>query len=153
MQHLAQEIPKLPIVRNREDIGGVCVCDRSAHTLFIYSFPNHLSLSDVKGRILCWMDFSSDQGRQFLCVWVVEWGVAANLHLPGCEDPKHDFTSCLNLHGCSASSIILFPQILLTAEVQCRRRGQSAASSRTVYFYVFMYLCWLGWRFFFLPSY
>lgn len=151
MQHLAQEIPKLLIVRNREGVGGG---DHSTHTLFIYSFPKHLSLFDVKGRILCWMDLSSDPGWQFLCVWVVEWGVAANLHFPGSEDPKHDFTSCLNLYGCSASSAICFPQILLTAEVQCRRRGESTASSRTVYFYVFMYLRWLGWRlFFFPPSY
>lgn len=38
--------------------------------------------------------------------------------------PDMTFPSCLNLYGCSASSIICFPQILLTAEVQHRGRGR-----------------------------
>lgn len=65
--------------------------NHSVCTLLLHYFPKHLPLSAVKGRILGWMDLSSDPGWQFPCVWGVEWGVAVNLHLLGSEDPKHDF--------------------------------------------------------------
>lgn len=49
MQHLAQEIPKLLIVGNTEDIkrGGVWRGNHSECTLFLYSSPKHLPLSAV----------------------------------------------------------------------------------------------------------
>lgn len=63
------------------------------------------------------------------------------------------FPSCLKLYGCSASSVICFPQILIAAEVQHRERGTVGPLLKGCVFlcvYVFI-LAWMEILIFFPP--
>lgn len=89
MQHLAQEIPKLLIVGNRENIWWGWRGNHSAYTLVLYSFPKHLPLLSKAGYWAGWIFHLTWDGSS--CVFGGGVGCGCEPPSSGSEDPKHDF--------------------------------------------------------------
>lgn len=122
MQHLAQEIPKLLIVGNTEDIKGAGCVERES----LCMHPVLIFFSLASAFVCCQrQDIGLDgpfiyPGMAVFRVWGVEWAVAVKTHHPGSDDPKRDFP--LLPKPLWLLCFICFPQILLPAVVQHRGR-------------------------------
>lgn len=92
MQHLAQEIPKLLIVGNTEDIKrGVCGegITLNAPCFYILLLSICLCLLSKAGYWAGWT-FHLPWGGSVLCLGL-EWAVPVKPHHPGSDNPKRDF--------------------------------------------------------------
>lgn len=66
-------------------------------------------------------------------------GVAVNPHLPGSEDPKHDFHLLLKHSGCSASSVIRFVKSCLQQQCSTGRESWSPLQGLCISVCLFVY--------------
>lgn len=151
MQHLAQEIPKLLIVGNTEDIKrGGCVEGES-----LWMHPVLVFFSEASAFVCCLrQDIGLDgpfiyPGVAVFCVWGVEWAVM----IQDLIISNVTFLSCLNLYGCSASSAFLKS----CSQQKCSIGGgkESVPSSRAllcIYVFLCIYFGLDGDFFFLFPS-